>query len=119
MNNISDLTLHHLLAGDSVKLKNPCILDDNFKQDLLHDFIVEGLSLGVKQGVLPPKHCLEDGIDQLLWSLNSYRREIERLQDVRDRRIPDGMTRVQFIESCEEQGIHPWDVIDGSCEDEG
>jgi len=82
-NNISDLTLHHLLAGDSVKLKNPCILDDNFKQDLLHDFIVEGLSLGMKQGVLPPKHCLEDGIDQLLWSMNSYRRQIERLEDAR------------------------------------
>jgi len=78
---INKLTLDKLLSGDLIELKNPCPSDQRFKRDLLHDFLVEGLSFGVRSRVLPPKNCLEEEIDQILWSLKSYRKEIERLRE--------------------------------------
>jgi hypothetical protein len=59
---------------------NPEPGDESFNGDYVQDLVVQGLFLGTRKGgLLPPNHLLTRMIDQILWSLFSYRKKVHDL----------------------------------------
>lgn len=79
---LTKLQLITLLKGELLEKRNPDPSSETFGSDQLHDWVIEGISLGIENGLKPPEILLQSETQQLLWAVFQYRSEIERLRSL-------------------------------------
>jgi len=79
---LTNTQISTLLDGAKLEKKNPDSTSDTFESDQLHDWVIDGISLGIKNGLKPPQILLESETQQLLWAIGQYRSEIGRLKSL-------------------------------------
>jgi len=79
---LTNTQISTLLDGAKLEKKNTDPTSDTFESDQLHDWVIDGISLGIKNGLKPPQILLESETQQLLWAIGQYRSEIGRLKSL-------------------------------------
>ena len=79
---LTNTQISTLLDGAKLEKKTPDPTSDTFESDQLHDWVIDGISLGIKNGLKPPQILLESETQQLLWAIGQYRSEIGRLKSL-------------------------------------
>ena len=79
---LTNTQISTLLDGAKLEKRDPDPSSDTFQSDLLHDWVIDRISLGIMNGLKPPKILLESETQQLLWAMGQYRSEIVRLRSL-------------------------------------